>query len=63
MKSLSNTKKAKNLKKSTNYTLQDSINTINKHISDLSVSISGEFEFTNYSILFRKYYSSDLEMF
>jgi hypothetical protein len=43
--------------------LQDSINTINNHFSNLSVSISGEFEFTNTTILYRRFYSSELEMF
>lgn len=58
-----NLKKTKNPKKNTNYILQDSINIMNKHLSNLSVSISGEFTFTNPTILYRRFYSSDLEMF
>ena len=50
-------------KKSKKIILQNSIKAINNHFSDLSVSISGEFEFTNPTILYRRFYSSDLEMF
>lgn len=53
-------KKSKKLKY---FLLKNPIKIVNNHFPDLSVSISGEFEFTNTTILFRRYYTSDLEMF
>lgn len=50
-------------KKSKKTVLRDSMKAINNHFSNLSVSISGEFTFTNPTILHRRFYSSDLEMF
>ena len=51
---------AKNIK---NYILLDSIKTINKHLSDLSVSLSGEFTFKNTNAYLRRFNNSDLELF
>ena len=52
-------KPQKNLK----YKLIDSAKAINKHFSDLSISISGELAFTNPILIQRQYYKSDLETF
>jgi hypothetical protein len=50
-------------KKSTCFLLKNTTKVINNNFSDFSVSISGEFTFTNPTILYRRFYSSDLEMF
>ena len=58
-----NHKKTENQKKKQHYILKNSIKTMNKHLSDLSVSLSGEFSFENTSAFFRRFNNSDLEMF
>ena len=58
-----NHKKTENQKKNQQYVLKDSIKTINKHLSDLSVSLSGEFAYENTNTFFRKVNNSDLELF
>lgn len=58
-----NHKKTENQKKKQSYVLKDSIKTINKHLSDLSVSLSGEFAYENTNTLLRRFNNSDLEMF
>ena len=52
------------LSKETNNNIEQiSLETINKHISDLSVSISGELAFNNEILFRRQYFRTDLEMF
>ena len=58
-----NHKKTENQKKKQRYVLKDSIKTINMHLSDLSVSLSGEFTFKNTNAYLRRFYNSDLELF
>lgn len=58
-----NHKRTENQKKKQCYVLKDSIKTINKHLSGLSVSLSGEFAFENTNALFRRFNNSDLELF
>ncbi len=45
------------------YILQDSIKTINKHFSDLSISISGELTFNNSILYKRQFHKIEFEMF
>ena len=59
---MKNTKQIKP-KKSNCFLLKDSIKTINKHISDLSISIAGEFTHQNSILIRRQYFKSDFEMF
>lgn len=56
-----NQKRIKNPKG--NYILKDSIKAINKHFSDLSISIAGEFTNQNSILIKRQYFKSDFEMF
>ncbi|WP_309607597.1 hypothetical protein [Flavobacterium sp.] len=58
-----NHKKVENQKKNQKYILKNSIKVMNKHLSDLSVSLSGEFSFQNTNLFFRRFNNSDLEMF
>jgi hypothetical protein len=58
-----NHKKTENQKKNQPYVLKDSIKTINKHLSGLSVSLSGEFTFKNTNGYSRRFNNSDLELF
>lgn len=60
---INNQKRCKNQKPNTNYILIDSIKTINPNLSDLSVSLSGEFMFKNRTAFFPKFTNSDLEVF
>ncbi len=50
-------------KKSNCFVLKDSIKAINKHFSDLSISISGELMHQNSILIKRQYFKSDFEMF
>lgn len=50
-------------KKPKNYILKDSIKVINKHISDLSISISGELAFNNPILFQRKNQKLNLDLF
>lgn len=45
------------------FLLKDSIKAINKHFSDLSISISGELIHQNVILIKRQYFKSDFEMF
>ena len=58
-----NHKKTENQKKNQQYVLKDSIKTINKHLSDLSVSLSGDFAIEYRNSFFRRFNNSDLELF
>ena len=58
-----NHKRTKNQKKNQQYVLKDSIKTINKHLSGLSVSLSGDFAIEYRNTFFRRVNNSDLEMF
>ena len=58
-----NHKRTENQKKNQQYVLKDSIKTINKHLSGLSVSLSGDFAIEYRNTFFRRVNNSDLEMF
>lgn len=45
------------------YKLIGSAKAINKHFSELSISISGELTFTNTILIQRQYFKPDLEIF
>jgi hypothetical protein len=49
--------------KNRNYILKDSIKVINKHISDFSISISGELAFNNPILYQRKNQQLNLDLF
>lgn len=59
MKNIKNNKP----KKSNCFLLKDSKKAINKHFSELSISIAGEFTLNNAILFQRQFYRSDLEMF
>ncbi len=50
-------------KKANCFILKDSIKAINKHFSDLSISIAGEFTHQNSILIRRQYFKSDFDMF
>ena len=50
-------------KKSNCFLLKDSIKTINKHFSDLSISISGELTFNDSILYKRQFHKIEFEMF
>ncbi len=59
---MKNTKNNK-LKKSNCFILKDSIKVINKHFSELTISISGELAFGNTILIQRHFYKNNFEMF
>ncbi|WP_395077806.1 hypothetical protein [Flavobacterium sp.] len=56
-------KKIDNQKNNQKYILKNSINVINKHLLDLSVSLSGDFAIEYRNSFFQRFNNSDLEMF